>query len=102
MPRILTIRLNSSLPLEIDGGRTRWRLFVAYGGKNDGHGSFIAHCLSNGNQITIFSGRARYVDGAVHRELSAATDTMLGLIYRKLVRLGLAVEIPPHERNRPF
>lgn len=90
MPRMVTIHLTSPLPIEIDGDRTRWRIDLVFGGKNDKHGMFIAHCLSSGNSITILEGRARYMEGTVMRPLSAPAGSLLAQIYSKLVRLGLA------------
>jgi len=51
---------------------------------------FLAHCLTNGNSITILEGRARYMEGAVMRPISAPSGTLLAQIFSKLVRLGLA------------
>lgn len=90
MPQYLTIELTAPLPIEIDGGRTRWRIELVFGGKNDKVGIFHARCLTNGNAITILEGRARYMEGAVMHPVSAPSGTLLAQIFSKLVRLGLA------------
>lgn len=91
MPQSLRIWLIAPLPIEIDGGRTRWRIELVFGGKNDKVGMFIARCLTNGNSITILEGRARYMEGAVMRPISAPSGTtLLSQIFSKLVRLGFA------------
>lgn len=92
-PRFMLVRIRVPLPLFIDGGLTRWKLYTSSCGKNGSRLELLAKCVSDPERamITIYAGRERDV---MHSIMSGGIlvkrGTLEAKLMSRLVREGCA------------
>lgn len=102
MADYLSARLLVPLPVIVDGGVTRWKIYASKYGKNGKRMEVLAQCLSDPTQryVALADGRTGVVERQLLLGLTAERGTTAARLFLKLVREGRAELLDT--RSSPF